>query len=63
MSTVGIPQNCWTEMFPSVVSRAQTLEMLSTGVAGNYDGAIQLVRKISKYSLMFDDVSLRCSLS
>ena len=41
-------------MFPSVVSRAQTLEMLSTGVAGNYDGAIQLVRKISKYSLNSD---------
>ena len=32
-------------MFPSIVSRAQTLEMLSNGVAESYDGAIQLGRR------------------
>ena len=36
-------QNQWADMFPSIISRAQALEMLSTGGAGSYDGAIQLV--------------------
>lgn len=30
-------------MFSSIVSRALTLEVLSTGVAGNYNGALQVV--------------------
>eukprot|EP00250_Pteridium_aquilinum_P016242 c23020_g1_i1 orf=781-3153(-) len=35
--------NRWAEMFPSIVSRVQTVEVLSTGIAGTYDGAIQLM--------------------
>lgn len=31
-------------MFSGIVSRAMTLEVLSTGVAGNYNGALQVVR-------------------
>ena len=30
-------------VFSSIVSRAATLEVLSTGVAGNYNGALQVV--------------------
>jgi hypothetical protein len=30
-------------MFCGIVSRAATLKVLSTGVAGNYDGALQVV--------------------
>lgn len=30
-------------MFASIVSRSVTLEVLSTGVAGNYNGALQVV--------------------
>lgn len=30
-------------MFSGIVSRALTLEVLSTGVAGNYNGALQVV--------------------
>jgi len=30
-------------MFCGIVSRALTLEVLSTGVAGNYNGALQVV--------------------
>lgn len=30
-------------MFSGIVSRAMTLEVLSTGVAGNYNGALQVV--------------------
>ncbi|KAL6562662.1 hypothetical protein OROGR_003669 [Orobanche gracilis] len=30
----------WTSVFSSIVSRAFTLEVLSTGVAGNYNGAL-----------------------
>lgn len=33
----------WSEMFPSIISRVQTVEVLSTGIAGTYDGAIQLM--------------------
>ncbi|MCO5577087.1 hypothetical protein L7F22_030909 [Adiantum nelumboides] len=35
--------NQWAEMFPSIVSRVQTIEVLSTGIAGTFDGAIQLL--------------------
>ena len=44
-------QNRWAEMFPSIISRAEALEMLSTGVAGSYDGAIQLVCQLCNTSL------------
>ncbi|KAI9073009.1 hypothetical protein K1719_045042 [Acacia pycnantha] len=35
--------NQWTTVFSGVVSRAMTLEVLSTGVAGNYNGALQVM--------------------
>ncbi|XP_062195089.1 homeobox-leucine zipper protein ROC7-like [Phragmites australis] len=35
--------NQWSTLFSSIVSRAGTLEVLSTGVAGNYNGALQLM--------------------
>jgi homeobox-leucine zipper protein len=37
-------QNQYATVFSSIVSRAATLEVLSTGVAGNYNGALQVVR-------------------
>ncbi|KAK1557283.1 hypothetical protein Q3G72_021701 [Acer saccharum] len=36
-------QNQWSSVFCGIVSRAMTLEVLSTGVAGNYNGALQVV--------------------
>ena len=36
-------QNQWSTLFSGIVSRAMTLEVLSTGVAGNYNGALQVV--------------------
>ncbi|KAL6496611.1 hypothetical protein OROGR_029869 [Orobanche gracilis] len=35
--------NQWKSVFSSIVSRAITLEVLSTGVAGNYNGALQVM--------------------
>ncbi|KAL3627538.1 Homeobox-leucine zipper protein MERISTEM L1 [Castilleja foliolosa] len=35
--------NQWSSVFSSIVSRAVTLEVLSTGVAGNYNGAFQVM--------------------
>ncbi|KAG6423534.1 hypothetical protein SASPL_113933 [Salvia splendens] len=35
--------NQWSSVFSSIVSRATTLEVLSTGVAGNYNGALQVM--------------------
>ncbi|GFP94714.1 homeobox-leucine zipper protein meristem l1 [Phtheirospermum japonicum] len=35
--------NQWSSVFSSIVSRAVTLEVLSTGVAGNYNGALQVM--------------------
>ncbi|WVZ95199.1 hypothetical protein U9M48_040993 [Paspalum notatum var. saurae] len=40
---VRMAQNQWSTLFSSIVSRAATLEVLSTGVAGNYNGALQLM--------------------
>ncbi|XP_038713284.1 homeobox-leucine zipper protein HDG2 isoform X3 [Tripterygium wilfordii] len=33
----------WSTVFSGIVSRAMTLEVLSTGVAGNYNGALQVM--------------------
>ncbi|KAK4711390.1 hypothetical protein R3W88_005903 [Solanum pinnatisectum] len=35
--------NQWTTVFAGLVSKAMTLEVLSTGVAGNYNGALQVM--------------------
>ncbi|XP_076882862.1 homeobox-leucine zipper protein MERISTEM L1-like [Bidens hawaiensis] len=35
--------NQWSNVFSGIVSRAMTLEVLSTGVAGNYNGALQVM--------------------
>ncbi|XP_061376496.1 homeobox-leucine zipper protein MERISTEM L1-like [Gastrolobium bilobum] len=35
--------NQWATVFCGIVSRAMTLEVLSTGVAGNYNGALQVM--------------------
>ncbi|CAN4116680.1 unnamed protein product [Withania somnifera] len=35
--------NQWTSVFAGLVSKALTLEVLSTGVAGNYNGALQVM--------------------
>ncbi|KAK8992235.1 hypothetical protein V6N11_048324 [Hibiscus sabdariffa] len=35
--------NQWSRVFCDIVSRGVTLEVLSTGVAGNYNGALQVV--------------------
>ncbi|XP_077243537.1 homeodomain GLABROUS 2 isoform X1 [Tasmannia lanceolata] len=35
--------NHWSTVFSGIVSRALTLEVLSTGVAGNYNGALQVM--------------------
>lgn len=35
--------NQWSSVFSSIVSRAMTHEVLSTGVAGNYNGALQVM--------------------
>ncbi|KAL1345722.1 hypothetical protein AAHE18_08G137900 [Arachis hypogaea] len=35
--------NQWSTVFSGIVSRAVTLEVLSTGVAGNYNGALQVM--------------------
>ncbi|KAK9155813.1 hypothetical protein Sjap_003293 [Stephania japonica] len=35
--------NQWTTLFSGIVSRAMTIEVLSTGIAGNYNGALQVM--------------------
>ncbi|KAI4365059.1 hypothetical protein MLD38_021079 [Melastoma candidum] len=35
--------NQWSSAFCGIVSRAMTIEVLSTGVAGNYNGALQVM--------------------
>lgn len=43
-------QNQWSTVFCGIVSRALTLEVLSTGIAGNYNGALQVVRIFLPFS-------------
>ncbi|PPD71867.1 hypothetical protein GOBAR_DD31232 [Gossypium barbadense] len=35
--------NQWSRVFCGIVSRAMTLDVLSTGIAGNYNGALQVM--------------------
>ncbi|KAL8107781.1 homeobox-leucine zipper protein MERISTEM L1-like [Apium graveolens] len=35
--------NQWSTVFSGIVSRAMTIDVLSTGVAGNYNGALQVM--------------------
>ncbi|XP_024028635.1 homeobox-leucine zipper protein ANTHOCYANINLESS 2 isoform X2 [Morus notabilis] len=35
--------NRWTEMFPCLVARASTIEMISTGIGGTRNGALQVI--------------------
>ncbi|KAI4384976.1 hypothetical protein MLD38_003055 [Melastoma candidum] len=35
--------NQWSKVFSGIISRAETLEVLSTGVAGDYHGALQVM--------------------
>ncbi|MBA0727704.1 hypothetical protein Golax_000671 [Gossypium laxum] len=35
--------NQWSTVFSGIVSKASTLDVLSTGIAGNYNGALQVV--------------------
>ncbi|GMN44643.1 hypothetical protein TIFTF001_013839 [Ficus carica] len=35
--------NRWTEMFPCLVARASTIEMISTGIGGTRNGALQVM--------------------
>ncbi|XP_042459145.1 homeobox-leucine zipper protein ROC2-like [Zingiber officinale] len=35
--------NQWSNVFAGIVSKAMTIEVLSTGVAGNYNGALQVM--------------------
>lgn len=43
LKLIIILQKRWSTVFCGIVSRAMTLEVLSTGVAGNYNGALQVV--------------------
>ena len=45
-------QKQWSTVFCGIVSRAMTIEILSSGVAGNYNGALQVALKVSKFSFL-----------
>lgn len=42
-------QNQWMEMFPYIIGRASTVDVISAGTGGNRNGALQLVRHIHRY--------------
>lgn len=39
-------QNRWIEMFPCIIARTSTNEVISNGINGTRNGALQLVSKI-----------------
>lgn len=51
--TVLSSQNKWVELFPTVVSMAKTMEVISTGMMGSHSGSLQLVTRTSFITLMF----------
>jgi homeobox-leucine zipper protein len=46
-------QNKWVESFPTIVSVAKTIEVISSGMLGNHSGSLQLVKKRSFKILSF----------
>ncbi|KAE9446219.1 hypothetical protein C3L33_21884, partial [Rhododendron williamsianum] len=42
-------QNKWVELFPSIISRAKTLQIITSGVSGHANGSLHLVSISSPY--------------
>lgn len=38
-----ILQDKWSDLFPTIVTKAKTIEVLETGTLGNRSGSLQLV--------------------
>ncbi|XP_019250149.1 PREDICTED: homeobox-leucine zipper protein HDG2-like isoform X2 [Nicotiana attenuata] len=49
--------NKWSSMFSSIVSTAVTVDVLSTGVVGNFNGALQLI--FAEFQVPFPQVPTR----
>ncbi|XP_009629760.1 homeobox-leucine zipper protein HDG2-like isoform X1 [Nicotiana tomentosiformis] len=49
--------NKWSSMFSSIVSTAVTVDVLSTGVAGNFNGALQVI--FAEFQVPFPQVPTR----
>ncbi|XP_009802526.1 homeobox-leucine zipper protein HDG2-like isoform X1 [Nicotiana tabacum] len=49
--------NKWSSMFSSIVSTAVTMDVLSTGVAGNFNGALQVI--FAEFQVPFPQVPTR----
>ncbi len=43
MCLIYVRQNQWKEMFPCLISKAATVDVISDGEGPNRDGAVQLV--------------------
>ena len=57
-------QNKWVESFPTIVSVAKTIEVISSGMLGSHSGSLQLVMKKSFKLLAFVSTSgMKNSLS
>lgn len=39
-------QKKWVELYPTIVSRAKTIEVISSGMMGSQSGTLQLVRRV-----------------
>lgn len=51
-------QNKWVELFPTIVSMARTIEVISSGVLGSHSSTLQLVRIQLKLNLITITFSL-----
>ena len=50
---VYILQNQWKEMFPCLISKAATVDVITNGEGPNRNGAVQLVRGKCYYRCFF----------
>ena len=50
---VYVLQNQWKEMFPCLISKAATVDVICNGEGSNRNGAVQLVRGKCYYSSFF----------
>lgn len=45
-SNVSKCQKKWVELYPTIVSRAKTIEVISSGMMGSQSGTLQLVMRV-----------------
>lgn len=58
--TMFILKSKWMELFPAIVSRVRTIEVISSGVLGSHSDSLQLVINGGLFNYVYILVVINC---